>query len=212
MNKFLFINGFIHRLIGKLTDISNVGVARSLRIVVDRALLKILALFYGFHPWHADSPNSARLYRNTVAEMVSDLHPDVVVEVGCGLGGIISNIHAVDRYGYDIDEGVIKAARFLHGKKVSFICGELTSIDLPRIDVLILVNWIHEVSPASLEEMLTAILPRTHYLVLDAIDADNSYGYLYKHDFEFLAQQAKRLSTVRHPDEGRSFQLYEVAS
>ena len=49
-----------------------------------------MAKKYGFHPWHAAAPLSARPYRRTVAEMVNGVNPEVVVEVGCGLSSILS--------------------------------------------------------------------------------------------------------------------------
>jgi hypothetical protein len=42
--------------------------------------------------------------------------------------------------------------------------------------VLILINWIHEISPAALESTLLSRLPRTRYLVLDAVDRDGPAG------------------------------------
>ena len=111
---------------------------------------------------------------------------------------------------YDVDEGVIRAARFLHGKKITFIHGDLSVVSLKDIDVLILVNWIHDISPQLLEELVAPVLSRTHYLLLDAIDPDEPSGYSHKHDFAFLGERARCLSVTRYPEEGRSFQLFEV--
>ena len=141
---------------------------------------------------------------------MNDLKPDVVCEVGCGLCSILSRINSPNRYGYDIDSGVIRAARLLRSGALKLQVGGLSAVALKHIDVLILVNWIHGVGPRDLEMELSRLLPVTRYLVLDAIDADNSYGYRYKHDFSFLENRARRLSVTRHPGEGRSFQLFEV--
>ena len=48
-------------------------------------------------------------------DLVNALTPERVVEVGCGLGDILSRIEARDRFGLDEDANVIRAARFLHG-------------------------------------------------------------------------------------------------
>jgi hypothetical protein len=185
------------------------GVTHVAKMTLDRALIFTLSRIYGFTAsWHP--PTSTRPYRIVVADLVNSLQPDVVCEVGCGLGSILSRIHAPRRLGFDIDPAVIKAAKLLRGRRIEFHQGGLAEVSLPQMDVLMLVNWIHEISPADLALQLVPLLGRTHYLVLDAIDASNDFGYRYKHDFSFLDGKARKISTVRHPSEGRSFQLFEV--
>lgn len=187
------------------------GVAHVARTTLDRALIFTLSRMYGFTAsWHP--PTSARPYRVVVAGLVNSLQPGVVCEVGCGLGSILSRIHAPRRVGFDIDPAVVKAAKLLRGRRIEFHEGGLAEVSLPQMDVLVLVNWIHELSPADLECHLAPLLGRTRYLVLDAIDASNDFGYRYKHDFSFLDGKARRISSARHPSEGRSFQLFEVRS
>jgi hypothetical protein len=66
------------------------GALRGARILADRFVLTLLQKLYGFDPWHAEAPLSARPYRYTVASLVNALSPDCVVEVGCGLASILS--------------------------------------------------------------------------------------------------------------------------
>lgn len=190
-------------------ELRNKGVARVAHEQLDGLATKCLALHYGFPPaWHP--PTSARPYRTAIANAVSALQPQVVCEVGCGLGAILSRIRAPVRHGYDIDPGVIDAARLLRPRDIRFVVGGLGDVQLDAMDVLITVNWIHELSPQQLEHLLLPLLPRTRYLVLDAIDPDNDFGYAYKHDFAFLAGRAIKLQGVRHPEEGREFPIYQV--
>lgn len=190
-------------------EIQSKGFLRVARITADRLAVFILSKVYQFPAsWHP--PTSSRPYRITVAKVVNDLKPDTVCEVGCGLGSILCRVGAPARFGFDIDAGVVRAAKLLRGRKIHFAHGGLSAVSLMHIDVLILVNWIHEISPTELEKELAPLLTKTHYLVLDAIDPDNSYGYRYKHDFAFLESKARRLSVTRTPHEGRSFQLFEV--
>lgn len=187
------------------------GIRRTGRILVDRTCLRLLQKVYGFHPWHADAPLSARPYRRVVAQIVNGLKPQCVVDVGCGLGSILALVNAPDRYGYDIDAGAIKAARFLRSQDITFVHGDMGTVSQPHIDVLILVNWIHEISPTQLEKWLIPLLPRTTYLLLDAIDPDGPEDYRFKHDFKFLGSKARSVSIRRPTNECRSFHLYEVA-
>lgn len=192
-----------------ISEIEAKGVGRVARVLGDRLIIAILAKMFRFPAsWHP--PTSMRPYRIAVAKVVSDLHPKIVCEVGCGLGSILTRVNAPRRIGYDISAGVIRAARLIRPGSIEFKQGGLDAVRIPSMDVLILVNWIHEVSPKDLESSLLPLLPRTHYLMLDAIDPDNAFGYRYKHDFAFLVTHAVRRSTTRVEGEGRSFILYEV--
>lgn len=199
------------RVSQRMQRIRRTGWTRSLRIGVDRVALRLLQLVYGFHPWHANAPISARPYRVLVAAMVNDIEPPVrcVVEVGCGLGSILRLVRAPKRVGYDVDGGAVRAARFLNGRIVSFHAGDLTTVHQQQIDVLILVNWIHEFSSDQLKAWLEPLLSRTSFLLVDAIDPELN-GYRFKHDFGFLNGFAREVQVARAPGEGRRFILFEV--
>jgi SAM-dependent methyltransferase len=148
-------------------------------------------------------------------ELANALRPRTVVEVGCGLGDLVSRIAAVELFAFDCDVRVIRAARFLHGDRIHWIHGEGASIlaRVPEgltIDCLVMVNWIHDLEPERLRALLMPLLPRTRYLILDAIDADGLQSYRYKHDFGFLSHSAKRVAVARAPNEPRSFVVFEV--
>lgn len=202
--------GLRGRLRRKARSVRQQGVAHSARIILDRFALRLLQHFYGFNRWHADAPLSARPYRRTVAEMVNGLRPECAVEVGCGLGAVLSLVNARHRHGYDLDAGAIRAARLIRSRDIVFTHGDMSSVREPEIDVLILVNWIHEFSPQQLAIWLQPLMPRTRYLLLDAIDADNPLNYAFKHDFSFLFGTATIVNESRTDGEGRRFLLYKV--
>ncbi len=194
----------------KVRRAAQIGLTRSIRIAIDKAALRLLQRLYGFNHWHTESPLSARPYRRTVAGVINALNPDCVVEVGCGLGVVLSLVKARHRYGYDTDAEAIRAARIIRSSSIVFRKGDMRSVDQPTIDVLVLVNWIHEVSPQQLNVWLEPLLPRTRFLLLDAIDLDNPLCYRYSHDFSFLVNKARLISESRTDGEGRRFMLYEV--
>jgi SAM-dependent methyltransferase len=187
--------------------IKRLGVYRGVLGATEHLFLIILSKIYKFDSWHAAATISNRPYRRTVADIVNELDQETVVEVGCGLGEILTRLNASEIYGYDIDKGVIRAARFLHKGRVKFNYGSLVDLPIQKIDVLILINWIHEISPAILEAELEPLLSRTRYLLLDALDPDVQG---YKHDFQFLASRANLLSIIRPEQEKRNFHLFEV--
>jgi hypothetical protein len=178
--------------------------------------LSVLRLLFGFDRWHASAPYSCRPYKELVVNLANALQPSVVMEIGCGLGDIVSRVKAVDRFGIDADLQVIRAARFLHWRRGYWIHDDGIRIQTViaherTIDCLIMVNWIHNLHPERLSELLLPLLPQTRYLILDAIDADGPDSYRYKHDFGFLSEMTRKLSTSRAPDEPRSFIVFEVA-
>ena len=130
----------VNILLRKFKTARRIGLWRSARISIDRVYLRALARIYKFNAWHVEAPTSARGYRNTVADLVNRLSPTTVVEVGCGLGYILSRIDAVQRFGYDVDKGVINAARFIHGKKITFVHGDLSAVSLPRDRSIIVMS------------------------------------------------------------------------
>lgn len=187
-----------------------IGFFQFIRFYLDRFCLRLLERYFKFDSWHSSAPFSSRLYKKTVVNLANGLSPDSVVEIGSGLGELLFRIKARKRYGYDIDLGVIRAARFLYGKDISFYHGDATQVHQDNIDLLLMINWIHNLSPQKLEEILLSLAPRVKYMLLDAIDDDGPDSYRYKHDFNFLKGVAERLSITRAPDEPRSFHLFRV--
>jgi hypothetical protein len=169
-------------------------------------------VLFRFAAWHASAPYSCRPYKRAVVELANALHPAVAVEVGCGLGDIISRVRAVERTGIDLDVHVIRAARFLHwrGRWMQGDSSSLLHLGHSSIDCLIMVNWIHNLNADDLAALLLPLLPMTRYLILDAIDADGPDSYRVKHDFGFLAAVTRRVRTARVPGEPRSFVVLQV--
>jgi SAM-dependent methyltransferase len=191
------------------------GLWSTLRCRRDRIGLHVLRLIFGFDTWHASAPFSCRPYKEIVVGLANALQPSIVVEIGCGLGDIISRVTAIERFGIDADSRVIRAARFLHPGRGHWIHGDeycIQGVVSPgrTIDCLIMVNWIHTLSPERLSDLLLPVLPRTRYLILDAIDADGPPSYRYKHNFDFLSASTRKLSVGRTPGEQREFIVFEV--
>jgi hypothetical protein len=193
-----------------------VGLLAALHCRLDRAWLGGIRRVFKFDSWHVSHPYSCRPYKRKVVDLANSVRPTTVVEVGCGLGDIVSRVRAARRFGFDSDASVIRAARFLHPGGVRWIHGIGSSVQstIPaecRIDCMIMVNWIHNLNPDQLAAMLLPLLPRTQYLILDAIDADGPASYGFKHDFSFLSPLAERVSEMRAEGEPRSFILFKVA-
>lgn len=190
--------------------------AARIRRALDRLWLRALCCVFHFDAWHAGAPYSCRAYKSQVVALANSVSPGIVVEIGCGLGDILSRIDADERIGADIDAGVIRAARVLHPFGATWIHGDASAAVrfLPEgktVDCLILVNWIHGLSAEVLGDMLAPLLRRTGYLIVDAINPDGPSSYRHKHDFSFLASIAQRVSIVPVPGESRSLLLFKVS-
>jgi SAM-dependent methyltransferase len=186
-----------------------------LRCRVARLWLGVLQRVFQFDAWHSNSPYSCRPYKRVVVGIVNSLQPKSVVEVGCGLGEILSRTSARERFGFDSDPAVIRAARFLHPRGTRWVAADASDVRelLPRehdIDCLVMINWIHSLRPDQLAECVLPLLARVRYVLLDAIDHDAPPSYRFRHDFGFLAGVTERISASRAPGEPRSFVLYKV--
>lgn len=154
---------------------------------------------FGFDPWHYKNTWYDRLYKQTAVAMAQRLAPKRVVEVGCGLGEIIARIGAPLKVGYDIQKEVIEAARFLYGKRVLFRVGSLPDVREKEVDLLIALNWIHELSPAALGELFSCAPCR--YLLIDAIKPGQR-GYKYPHAKQTLSSVLPKAQLIEERDGG----------
>lgn len=121
-------------------------------------------LVFGFDKWHVRETYEFRPYKKVVVRTVNQLHPCVVVEIGCGLGEILSKVDAGVKVGVDTDRGVVRAARWLNWHKhTSFLDGSFNAVkDLPfdQIDALIMVNWLHNVAEERVRTELSQLSQR----------------------------------------------------
>jgi SAM-dependent methyltransferase len=143
--------------------------------------------------------------------MVNKVTPRTVVEVGCGLGEIISRVEAPNRAGYDLEQAVIDAARYLRGSRVDFHVGSALNVKEAKIDVLIALNWIHNLSPKEMEEFLEPFYNRVAYFLLEGITPGHS-GYRFHHDFSFLDGNAVLIEAAAGGiGEPRTLMLFKVS-
>lgn len=151
-------------------------------------------LYHRFHfdKWHISGTYYSREYHRRAVSIASSLNLQLVVEIGAGLGDIISRCPAGRRVAFDSDRRVIEAANLLHHKTVEYYFGQFTdpdgildklrSMGERRIDLLILINWIHEIKfdriKTTLEKMnQDCVIQR---ILIDTIDPSQQ-GYLFHH-------------------------------
>ena len=207
MNAFRPFGG---RIATRLNAVCRDGFRQSVRVALDQAALSGLRSIFGFHPWHAQSPTSARPYRQGVADLVNNVAPQVVVEVGCGLGAILARVNAAHRFGYDVDPGVIRAARLIRSRSIIFAEGGFDQVSQPHIDVLIAVNWPHDFPANQMQRWLEPLFSRIDYLLVDIIDPGSQSAYSHYHDYAFLGGHAEPVATSDCGEKLRRFVLFKV--
>jgi SAM-dependent methyltransferase len=165
----------------KLIGYKNIFIALS-KIIYFNFLKQI----FRFDKWHSSTPFELRIYKKILVNYINkNIKPQTCVELGCGLGEIISKIKAKCRYGIDISPNVIKAARFLN-KKVEFLTGNFdTVLTLPQeIDILIMVNFLHGYKPDEIKQYINKLIKKKQikYLLMDQLTIITASQY--QHDFK----------------------------
>jgi SAM-dependent methyltransferase len=186
-------SSYVRDLLAKLTAVtrlrSKLGTKDWLLFLFKALVLyRILHKIFRFDEWHLLGTYELRAYKKEVVKIVNQLYPHVVVEIGCGLGEIISRIEAEQKIGVDTDKGVLRAARCLNWRKhVLFFDGSFDAIKtLPfsRIDSLIMINWLHTVPEKRIKMEVKRLLQhmKIRYVVVDEI-LNEVKGYKYHHTF-----------------------------
>lgn len=157
---------------------------------------KIVLKPYHIHPWHT-LPAEARPYAMDIIRFVNEQVADdsVVVEIGCGVGDILSKIKRGQCIGFDIDEAVVTAATRLHSnKRTEYHVGSFdaaAALNLQKIDTLICMQVLHHFSPAELKQQLDVLLSSCEIRTI-CVDVLGMPGY-YDHDFSKLLPASYQL-------------------
>jgi SAM-dependent methyltransferase len=168
-----------------------------------------LWLVFRFEKWHIAPFTGKEYCRVIVSELNKKSARNTVVDLGCGLGDIVSRLRYKNKLGIDIDCNVINAANFLNnfsgknGESSRYICQNIFEAELEGMyDVVVIVNWIHNIPPSELKalfrQLFTNNLAADGYLVFDVIDNTN---YKYNHDIGFLASELSKDYTIYEPFE-----------
>lgn len=206
--KFYFLSKKFYRI--KVLGISNV-----FKCFYWRFKLKVLAYKSGltldpwFINWHIKSNIYCKPYKWRVIEVANSLNPNSVIEIGCGLGEIISRVKAQYRVGIDIDKTCIYLADKLN-KGPIYIEGSFDSVlALPvnHIDLLIMVGFIHRIPMDTLSFHINQILDSKtcKYIITDMYREDYpDYRVVHVHD---LSKYNKRIKLINRYDdyEGYSY-------
>lgn len=198
-----------------LAQIRSAGFGGVFACLVKKLRYRRLARRHGFDPWHAKSPFECRGYKREVVQLAESLHPQAVIEIGCGLGEIVSRIGDCRRFGFDIDPRVVPAAHELHGAHCRFECAGLTDVDMVHrvvggagADLLVMVNWPHALPwvelAAQVRRLTQAVSLRR--LIIDTIEPGTP-GYAHHHAAAELASLGPVLKSLPSIDGVRTIHV-----
>jgi len=165
----------INFLIRRIYRIKVLGIANLIRCIYWRVELKKIVKKHEINidNWHIKNNFYCKPYKWKVIEIVNSLNPEYVVEIGCGLGEIISRIKADYKIGIDIDDACLNIARLLNGKPVylkgSFNDFNKLYIPFEQIDCLIMINFLHGIEKHEVAENIIQIINsiKCKYIITD---------------------------------------------
>ena len=201
----------LKKIISPLDTYRQIQVNGGLLIFV-KGLLKrpyywFLQRLFHFDKWHT-MPIEHRPYALELCRYVNELIEkeglENVVEIGCGLGEILARIKVGQRIGFDVEENVIRAGRAIN-KTIEFHTGTFGDVRGRDIDVLIAVNFTHNIAPDELQRQFTEVLlnNKVKFIVVDSV------AYKYFHDFgKLFGDKCEKVWQSREFEHKRTVQVY----
>ncbi len=163
---------------------------------------------FHFDKWHT-MPIEHRPYALELCRYVNELIEkeglENVVEIGCGLGETLARIKVRQKIGFDMEENVIRAGRAIN-KTIEFHTGTFGDVRGRDIDVLITVNFIHNIAPDELKRQFADVLSNNNkvkFIVVDSVE------YTYLHNFATIfGNRCQKVWQSREFEHKRTVQVY----
>ncbi|MCH5256490.1 MAG: hypothetical protein J1D87_04315 [Lachnospiraceae bacterium] len=169
--------GIIGRILKKIKE---VGVKNCVRGAILRLKYIKLQKKYGFDTWHL-SPYEWRAYSQKTALYINSHGAKKVIDIGCGLGGLLSHINADSKIGLDIHEEVILAAKELGDKSIAYRVGSFNEvINEKNIDYLVTLGFTHGGTEETWKEPYHIIAEKNDIrnFVVDTVPEDGPSHFL----------------------------------
>ncbi len=171
----------------------------------------LLKIFFGFDNWHVYASSRPK-YVKVVWDIANSLKPrNKVVEIGCGLGNLLEGLKYESKIGIDIDQRVIRAARFIHSIRGSEIIFKNSDFEeryrAKDANLVVMVNWIHSIPAEELRKKINVIinniLSENGYLLCEGVSV-----YKYYHSKSFFEEFGE--IKISHLVDGREIHLIKV--
>ena len=198
--------GILGKIVRKTRE---VGVRNCMRGALLRIKYMKMQKQYGFDKWHY-TPYEWREYVQRTARYINAHGAAKVVDIGCGLGGLLEHIDAFSRIGLDIHEEVIEAAKALNDGSVTYRVGSFDDVaDEETVDYLITLGFTHGGREATWKEPYHNIAEKNdiRHFVVDTVPEDGTshfldYGQILPSNYKMIEKMGPFLG-------GRCVEIWE---
>ena len=188
------------------------------RCIIERIKYKYILYNHDIDPWHLKGTFQCRIYKKLAYKLVMELEPSLYIDIGCGLGEILSKIKlpAHQKIGLDIGKGIGKSITKINKNKFIFFENEknlinyFTKINDEKKIVITMLNFCHNISHNDLVRRLE-IYKKTlgkYILIIDNIFT-RSKEYRYDHH-DFLYSQKGLIDYHDKVDNLRSIYVLNI--
>lgn len=189
--------------------IKEVGIKNCIWGAVLREKYKRMQKKYEFDSWHL-SPHEWREYSQKTAAYINAHHAEKVVDIGCGLGGLLRHIKAAARIGMDIHEEVVQAAGELSDDTILYRVGSFGElVGEEDIDYLITLGFTHGGTEEAWKEPYHTIAQENdiHHFIVDTVPEDGpshflNYSKILPQNYEMIDRMGPFLG-------GRCIEIWE---
>lgn len=201
--------GILQRLKKVPAKTKEVGLGNCLLGCCKTLQYRILQKKYGFHSWHL-SPYEWRRYLQVAAAYINKREAAKVVDIGCGLGGLLQHIKAPERIGLDIHGEVIEAARALSDSSIRYQTGSFHELSGEKgIDYLITFGFTHGGTEETWVEPYHTVAANNeirHFMVDTVPEEGTSHFLNYS---KILPSDYKKIKTLGPYLGGRCIEVWE---
>ena len=115
----------IFRLLKKFIRLRSIIFFKSL-CLYQRFIYYVKLRNIDIYRWHLSGTFYCRIYKMQSLEIINSLKPDLYIDIGCGLGEILSKVELPTdhKFGYDLDSRLVNAINILHKKDFMFFTNE----------------------------------------------------------------------------------------
>lgn len=216
---FIFVFIKLFRLI-KESILLLLNFLKKIRCLTQRLIYRIIFRKIKMYEWHLKGTFYCRNYKMLSLEIINNLKPKLYIDLGCGLGEILSKVKLDSNYklGYDIDLKLQEYYKKFGKDKYKFFTDEslllryANNINIVKGDsiVISMLNFAHEVKQQDLIKTLErykSILGK-FILLIDNIKNDSK---VYKYDHhDMLYNNYKLIKYIHKVDQLRSLYCIEI--